>query len=60
MKILTMLAVALTLIACSSDKSTETEERVFTPEMAEAHVSDDQEMERRALEREAQQESDDN
>ena len=57
MKILTMLAISLTLLACGSDQATETEEKEFTPEMAEAHSADDQEMEQRMLMREAQREA---
>ncbi len=56
MKILTMLVIALTLIACGSDKAQETEKREFTPEMADARAADDQEMERKQLMREAQRE----
>jgi hypothetical protein len=57
MKTLTMFAIALSLVACGSDQAPEAEEREFTPEMAEARALDDQEMERRALEREAQREA---
>jgi hypothetical protein len=57
MKILTMLATILTLIACGSDQAPETEEKEFTPKMAEAHATDDQEMEQKQLMREAQKEA---
>lgn len=57
MKTLTVFAIALALVACGSDQAPEAEERGFTPEMAEARVSDDQEMERRAMERESQREA---
>lgn len=57
MKILTMLALALALVACGSDQAPETEEREFTAEAAEAHMLDDQEMERKQLMKEAQREA---
>ena len=57
MKILTMLALALTLLACGSDQAPESEEKEFTPEMAEAHAVDDQEMERKLMMKEAQREA---
>jgi hypothetical protein len=52
-----MLATTLTLIGCGSGEAPETEEPEFTPEMAEARALDDQEMERKQLEREARREA---
>jgi hypothetical protein len=57
MKTLTMFAIALSLVACGSDQAPEAEKLEFTPEMAEQRAMDDQEIERRALEREAQREA---